>query len=339
MGSGFDPCHAGFSVAVLSLVATVVVLVGILPCATIGAELLPVPTGAELAKAEKTVRDVFADELKAADTAKQREALARKMIDTAAGSRPAAKYALLVKARELAIAAGDSAVGVRTVAALVDSFQPSGVSAQQEQRGAASWASAGHRLWNDATDKRPPEKLRGRLEAAECYLRCLDGLEGFQRAAVEKRLRGLGWRASPIDFTFDDSTEGWTAAKDIASLRSENGCLTGQITGNDPHVVRTGLELDASRCPIIRIGLSISPAKDGKFFWVTKSVPKWGRGKSVRIPIQANPQAREYRLHLGKHALWAGQTITGIRIDPGDEQYGAEPPTAFSIDYVRGANR
>ena len=50
---------------------------------------LPVPPAADLARAEADVREVFMQELEAADTSKERMELAGKRIDREAGSRPA----------------------------------------------------------------------------------------------------------------------------------------------------------------------------------------------------------------------------------------------------------
>jgi len=139
-------------------------------------KLLPVPTSAELAKAERTIKEVFGDDLKRARKPADKAALARKMIATAEGSDPAERYALLVRARELAIDAKDPAAGVQAVEGLAGFAGPSD-------------AAEGHRLWNEARG------LSGKLEAAECYLRALPGLTGFQRGVVEGRLRELGWPA------------------------------------------------------------------------------------------------------------------------------------------------
>jgi len=181
-----------------------------------GAPLPAPPTGQDLARAEADVREVFGKELSAvsrqpsaklkADGRKLMAALARKMIETAAGSRPAAKYALLVRARELAIAAGDSGVGIQAVEGLAGFAGP-------------AEASEGHRLWAEGKD------LKTRLAAAEVYLRALPGLDegGFERAAVEKRLRELGWgMCSPEEVRrlFGMGPERW---------RIEKGCLIGRV--------------------------------------------------------------------------------------------------------------
>lgn len=293
--------------------------------------LVPVPDAGELARAEAEIQEVFGGELRPFEGSAAARLLARsrdrraaavelagKMIATAEGSRPAARYALLVRARDLAIAAGDSSSGVRAVEGLAKFAGPAD-------------PSEGHRLWSAAKD------LRGKLAAAEIYFRCVDELTGFQKPAVEKRLRELGWKAGPIDFQFEQSAEGWVAVNHIEELRVEGGCLVGRITGNDPIVIRSGLAIDGGNCPVVRIRLAVKPAKDGKFFWITKDIPRWGQGKAVRLAMGA--EATEVEIDLRSNPLWVGQTVTAIRIDPGDEEYGNADAVGFSIDYVRGDRR
>jgi len=299
--------------------------------ASAGEPLPAAPSGEELARAEADVQDVFGAELAKARKPADKVAVAGKMIETAEGSRPAATYALLVRARGLAIAAGDSTVGVRAVEELVAGF------AAGKSQDAAAWASEGHRLWNAASDKRPPEKLRARLDAAECYLRGLEGLTGFQRAAVEKRLRELGWRVGPIDFNFEESTEGWTGANHIIGLKAERGCLEGRITGGDPFIVRTGLAIDANQCPVVQIRMTLDSAAPGQFLWITKSSPRWGDPKVLQWAIHGDGQTHVYRLDLTANPAWAGQTITGLRIDPGERDHVKPHSGKFWIDYVRGS--
>jgi len=280
---------------------------------------LPVPEASALAAAEAEVQEVFGRDLTAARNAPSRAALARRMIDTAEGSQPAAKYALLVRARELAIAAKDSGLGVEAAEGLAAFAGPAD-------------ASEGHRLWSAARD------LAGKLAAAEVYLRALPSLAGFERAAVEKRLRELGWRVSPIDFNFDDSTEGWAAEKDIRDLRIERGHLMGWITGGDPFLLRKELAIEGDKCPLVRIRLSLDSDSRGQFLWITKESPTWGEPKVLQWSIQGDGQSREYRLDLSKHPAWAGQTIVGLRIDPGDWDHMKPRSGAFTIDYVRGCD-
>jgi len=178
-------------------------------------DLPPVPTGPALAAAEADVREVFGNRLRAADTDRERVELARRLIETAGGSRPAARYALLERARDLAIEAGDAAVGVAAVEGLVRGFAP------QTPRDAASWASEGHHLWNLAGHKRPADRLRTQLEAAECYLRALPDLTSLNRTAAEGRLRELGWKLplSPAEVMKQFPLAGWQADGEVLTGR------------------------------------------------------------------------------------------------------------------------
>jgi len=232
--------------------------------------------------------------------------------------------------------------GTRTLNHRIDSYVEG--SARRAEGGvariaqdAASWASEGHRLWNQASDKRPAERLRTRLEAAECYLRALEGLAGFQKTAADKRLRELGWRAGPIDFEFDESTEGWTTANHIAELRAEGGCLTGRITGGDPHIRQRRLAAEGNDCPVVTLRFAVDSGTRAEFYWTTRDSPAASEDKRIEFPIHGDGQQHVYTLDLCGQRLWMERTITGIRIDPGAAAFGTKLGAEFAIDYVRGA--
>ena len=298
--------------------------------ATVSNDLLPVPAGEELAKAEKTVQEVFGKDLAAAKKPADKVAVARRMIETAEGSSPAEKHVLLTQARELAIAAGDAAAGIRAVEELVSGF------ASGKTQDAATWASEGHRLWSQAGKKRASDMLRMRLEAAECYLRALDGLEGFERTAAEKRLRGLGWRVGPIAFEFDESTEGWEAGNHVRGLVAREGCLTGRVVGGDPHVRCRRLSVRGSDCPDLEIRFAIASGTHAEFYWTTTDSPAASEDKRIEFPVRGDGQQHCYRLNLGSQSRWAGKMITSIRIDPGAAAFDTKLDAEFAIDYVRG---
>ncbi len=298
--------------------------------AVLGTELLPIPTGDDLAKAEKTAQEVFGEQLRnvesAAPTSDRRNAmveLAQNMLETAAGSDPAGRYVLLQRARDLAADAGDSSVGIQAIQELVSQFVP-----KQPQEWQA-YAREGHQLWNKGKD------LKTRLTAAECYMRCLDNLEGIQKVVVEKRLRELGWKPGPIDFSFAESEEGWTARKDVADLEARDGYLTGRVTGADPQVVCQGLEVVGERCSVIEIRMRVTAGQLAQLFWTTEQSPSWTRDKTMSFPISDNGQFHVYRLRPDKHPTWSG-VITGLRIDPGDSDHGSKQGAQFMIDYVWG---
>jgi hypothetical protein len=81
--------------------------------------------------------------------------------------------------------------------------------------------------------------------------------------------------------------------------------------------------------------MCVTAGSGGQLFWTTESSPHFAEDKTVRFPIVADGQMHDYRLEPGKHPLWCGQTITAIRIDPGN---GADSGD-FAIDYLRGVDR
>jgi hypothetical protein len=159
--------------------------------------------------------------------------------------------------------------------------------------------------------------------------------DGESRILIE----GAAYREGPrlpklaekIDFEFDDSPDGWTAAHDVSDLRIQDGLLAGRITGPDPYIVRGMLRVRADECPVVVLRMRVTAGQGGQLYWATESSPGIAEDKVIVFPIQADGQFHEYRLEPAKHPLWAGQTITTLRIDPDN---GA-PSADFAIDFIR----
>jgi hypothetical protein len=81
--------------------------------------------------------------------------------------------------------------------------------------------------------------------------------------------------------------------------------------------------------------MRVTAGQIGQFFWTTVSSPGFSEDKSVHFAIQADGRFHEYRLEPGRDPAWSAQTITGLRIDPGN---GA-PSGEFAIDYVRAEKK
>jgi len=141
--------------------------------------------------------------------------------------------------------------------------------------------------------------------------------------------------AETIDFDFQRSTGGWTAAHDVSDITSENGALVGRVVGTDPYLVRSMLRVRADTCPIVVVKMRVSAGQVARFYWATESSPSIAEDKVIGFPIQGDGRFHEYRLDLGKNPQWAGQTVTAIRLDPVKNV----PSSDFAIDYLRGAGR
>ncbi len=139
--------------------------------------------------------------------------------------------------------------------------------------------------------------------------------------------------AERIAFEFDGSADGWAPAHHVASLEVADGVLHGKITGGDPYLIRTRLRVEGDAAPVIRLRMRVTAGQGGQLFWTTRASPGFAEDKTVRFALQADGRFHEYRLEPGRDPKWSGQTITALRIDPGN----GVPSGRFAIDYVRGA--
>jgi hypothetical protein len=154
------------------------------------------------------------------------------------------------------------------------------------------------------------------------------------------RVEGAAFRSTPrlpqlaerIVFEFAETPEGWIAMHDVDELTVRDGLLAGRVTGGDPYISRTMLRVRGDDCPVIVLKIRVTAGGGGQLFWMTEASPAFTEDKSLHLSVQPDGQFHEYRLEAGKHPAWAGQTITGLRIDPSDGGASGQ----FAIDYVRG---
>ncbi len=177
-----------------------------------------------------------------------------------------------------------------------------------------------------------------RYESGTCCLSVRVPKDGASTIRVE----GAAFRSTPrlpqlaerIAFEFAETPEGWLPVHDVDELTVRDGLLTGRITGGDPYLARIMLRVRGDDSPVIAIRMRATGGRGGQWFWMTEASPAFTEDKSIRLNVQPDGDFHEYRLEVGKHAAWAGQTITGLRIDPSD---GA-PSGELAIDYVRGVS-
>ena len=139
-------------------------------------------------------------------------------------------------------------------------------------------------------------------------------------------------RRSKLAFEFNSGTEGWMAQHHIADLRLEDGALQVDVNGGDPYMSRAMLTVDGDTVDEVALRMRAPTGTAAQFYWSTVAAPGITEDRVVHFPIQGDGQWREYRLPVGEHAQWRGQTITGIRLDP--LQPGVD--ATVEIDWIRG---
>jgi len=175
-----------------------------------------------------------------------------------------------------------------------------------------------------------------RYDLANAYLSIRVPREGEShvqiRGAEFRSVRRLPWLIREIKFEFDESPAGWSAANHVASVNVAEGLLAGTITGPDPYLVRSMIRVEGDDSPLIRLRMRLSAGQGGQLFWTTESSPGFAEDKAIPFALRPDGQFHEYVLNPARHPLWSGQTITALRIDPGNGALSAD----FAVDYIRG---
>ncbi len=295
------------------------------------AMLATMPDAEAIQKAEALFDDVYGEDLAKARKPDDKAALCENLLEAAEDFEDApSKYVVLQHACKAAVELQDAGLGLRAA---------EGLSVFRESEGALE---AGNEAWDAARRVRGARgQLEKKLQAAEFYFAALRELEGLKKRAIEMRLEEMEWRSTPsltcqFVFEFEKTAEGWLPVKHIGDLKVRDGRLVGKITGGDPHVVHSGLRLDAAKCSAIEVCLSVSaPCDRGELFWITEQDKKWGGEKVLHFHPTGDDRLHLCRLSLEEHPAWTG-TITAIRLDPGDWDHSAEMDETFTVEFIRG---
>jgi hypothetical protein len=139
-------------------------------------------------------------------------------------------------------------------------------------------------------------------------------IQGAKRLAADLLPRQL----SMIAFDFSQGVEGWTPVHEIEDLHAEGGLLKGRATGSDAYMHRTRLRVSGRPEDKLEVRSQSDAGRAICLYWITEDGPNWNEDKSVHLPLQPGTIFNNYVFEVGRHPLWAGKTITGIRLDPAD---------------------
>ncbi len=138
---------------------------------------------------------------------------------------------------------------------------------------------------------------------------------------------------SSIDFDFARGIEGWTPVHQVEDLRLEGGLLKGRATGSNAYLHRPRLRVHGGPQDTLTLKSQAAAGTAIALYWTTEDSPNWAEDKAIHLPFRPGPDLNEYVFEVGRHPLWAGKTITGIRLDPADGADGGE----FAVESIRMA--
>lgn len=164
----------------------------------------------------------------------------------------------------------------------------------------------------------------------------LPGSGRHQVVLEEVRWTAVNLTPKPVarlQFSFDDDTEGWHAAHDLAGLSVVKGVLLTDVTGPDPYMIRSNCAIAADSVKQIRIRMALAPglAPGAQVFWTCADSPEFDEAKSLRFTAIPDGEFHDYLVPVGTHNRWKG-TITALRLDP----TGGEGKGWVRVDSITG---
>ncbi|TVP82687.1 MAG: hypothetical protein EA353_00195 [Puniceicoccaceae bacterium] len=132
-----------------------------------------------------------------------------------------------------------------------------------------------------------------------------------------------------FDFEQNGNFEGWNPIKDIVNASVSGGYLSARSTGNDPILVKDGINFQADQVPHVLVRIRLSTPGTLELFWGTTQASGFAGTRRVAAPVAGGNTWQTVMLPLAGHAEWDGNTITRLRLDPTNQT-----DTDFSIDTI-----
>jgi hypothetical protein len=153
------------------------------------------------------------------------------------------------------------------------------------------------------------DELRGRI------LQWMESIGDpwLEEARVQAFLPPL--RAIEFDFTDPAVEVYWNQERGLRLGSTPEG-LAGTIECPGYLWVTFDQAVEAGDYPRLEIAMSTTAGDRAQVYWTTQASPAWDEPKSVLVPIESDGEVHRYVVDLSGHELWAGQRITGLRLNP-----------------------
>ncbi|MBP3360715.1 MAG: glycoside hydrolase family 99-like domain-containing protein [Clostridia bacterium] len=139
------------------------------------------------------------------------------------------------------------------------------------------------------------------------------------------------------EWTFSKNTylDGWEGNKSFGSVKAENGCLEGIITGRTPALMnRSDIGADCADISRISIKYANNTASDkARLYFITDDMPELGEACSFDIEVSPmNGEYAEYVIDTSENINWRGRLLRLVFI-PGKNINGSVSIDSISLQY------
>ncbi|NLO82247.1 MAG: hypothetical protein GX094_04200 [Clostridiales bacterium] len=182
------------------------------------------------------------------------------------------------------------------------------------------------------------QKYRTSLSEAYCRVNIYrHGLYYYDIHLMDLEPIAEDHKIKPIErliFNFSNDTEGWKPVNDLSSFSVKEGILCTKVTGGDPYMIKSGLDLDANTHTSIEITMKLEEGSSGQVFFATENSPQMSESKSQRFSVIGDGKFHTYIVDMGGVEEWKGKIIA-LRLDIDGASIGSQ----VCIDSIRILDR
>jgi len=121
-----------------------------------------------------------------------------------------------------------------------------------------------------------------------------------------------------LAFDFRTGASGWRPLRGILTWETGAQGLVVRLCSGDAYLIGPALRVPGDRVAAIEIRLRAKTAQPvtGALYFGTLDSPHFSPERMAEFALQGDGETRTYRVAVGEHPGWRGQTITALRLDP-----------------------
>jgi hypothetical protein len=129
-----------------------------------------------------------------------------------------------------------------------------------------------------------------------------------------------------IAFDLRRGASGWRPLRGVLTCRESPEGLAVRLCSGDAYLIGPRLRVRGDRVAAIAVRLRarLGHPATGALYFATESSPHFSPERVVAFPLEGDGRMHTYRVAVGEHPGWRGQTITALRLDPCRGAPGAE---------------
>ena len=116
-------------------------------------------------------------------------------------------------------------------------------------------------------------------------------------------------------FNQDGNFEGWSNNANLANVSVSAGLISGTITGSDPQLLRTGLNLTGNNVQTVLVRMKSSAGGTAQLFW-SNEAGGLSQANSTTVAVPPSTVLQWFAFNVSANSNWAGHTIKSLRLDP-----------------------